>query len=104
MTVRPGSHLGLMLLASLAGATACQTAAGSTGRDSGADAVVTRRSVEDVFLLSGELAAVRQASIVAPRGEALRSEERRVGKECRSRWSPEDEKKVQQEERRRVAT
>ena len=23
-----------------------------------------------------------------PHGESLRSEERRVGKECRSRWSP----------------
>src|SRR5438034_11300579 len=25
--------------------------------------------------------------------QAMRSEERRVGKECRSRWAPEDEKK-----------
>ncbi|HKN46494.1 MAG TPA: HlyD family efflux transporter periplasmic adaptor subunit [Candidatus Polarisedimenticolia bacterium] len=88
MTRRPGSHLGLMLLASLAGATACQTAAGSTGRDSGADAVVTRRSVEDVFLLSGELAAVRQASIVAPRGEALQI-----------RWMAEDGTDVKEGER-----
>jgi HlyD family secretion protein len=88
MTGRPGSHLGLMLLASLAGATACQTAAGSTGRDSGADAVVTRRSVEDVFLLSGELAAVRQASIVAPRGEALQI-----------RWMAEDGTDVKEGER-----
>jgi len=88
MTGRPGSHLGLMLLASLAGATACQTAAGSTGRDSGVDAVVTRRSVEDVFLLSGELAAVRQASIVAPRGEALQI-----------RWMAEDGTDVKEGER-----
>src|SRR5207249_1428742 len=29
----------------------------------------------------------------APSGALLRSEERRVGKECRSRWSPEHEKK-----------
>jgi HlyD family secretion protein len=77
-----------MLLASLAGATACQTAAGSTGRGSGADAVVTRRSVEDVFLLSGELAAVRQASIVAPRGEALQI-----------RWMAEDGTDVKEGER-----
>ena len=27
-------------------------------------------------------------NIVSPYGEAERSEERRVGKECRSRWSP----------------
>src|SRR3712207_8018420 len=26
--------------------------------------------------------------VVAPPGKELRSEERRVGKECRSRWSP----------------
>ena len=26
-------------------------------------------------------------------GEMVRSEERRVGKECRSRWSPDHEKK-----------
>ena len=29
---------------------------------------VSRRSVEDVFLLTGELAAVRSTSIVTPRG------------------------------------
>ena len=28
-------------------------------------------------------------------GETARSEERRVGKECRSRWSPDHEKKKQ---------
>ena len=27
-------------------------------------------------------------SVIIPTGLALRSEERRVGKECRSRWSP----------------
>src|SRR5690606_39473861 len=27
----------------------------------------------------------------------VRSEERRVGKECRSRWPPEEEKKIQRE-------
>src|SRR5256886_13795080 len=34
------------------------------------------------------LADERTALIYAPEEPALRSEERRVGKECRSRWSP----------------
>src|SRR5688572_32817033 len=33
-------------------------------------------------------------------GGALRSEERRVGKECRSRWSPYHEKKKKKEGKR----
>src|SRR2546429_9648851 len=43
----------------------------------------TRRKEYDrqCRLGSGELAG-------APRGRKMRSEERRVGKECRSRWSP----------------
>ena len=32
--------------------------------------------------------AVIEAAEISPDGEILRSEERRVGKECRSRWSP----------------
>src|SRR5438093_10439941 len=38
---------------------------------------------------------------VAPRQTPSRSEERRVGKECRSRWSPDHEKKRNEEQRRR---
>src|SRR5256885_6210452 len=34
------------------------------------------------------LRQLRVGGRVDPRGERLRSEERRVGKECRSRWSP----------------
>src|SRR5256886_3633291 len=34
------------------------------------------------------LRAQRDEALVGERLEALRSEERRVGKECRSRWSP----------------
>src|SRR5690242_10828474 len=44
--------------------------------------------------------AVRTAALalgndvtVEGRGTIVRSEERRVGKECRSRWSPDDDKK-----------
>src|SRR2546421_12536009 len=42
-----------------------------------ADILNIRTNVADPFPCIGELA-----------GEVLRSEERRVGKECRSRWSP----------------
>src|SRR5688572_33015249 len=34
-----------------------------------------------------------RARTPATRGSSCRSEERRVGKECRSRWSPDHEKK-----------
>jgi len=80
--------LGLIVLASLAGGTSCQTAAGSSHPDSRREAVVARRSVEDVFLLSGELAAVRSASIVTPRGERLQI-----------RWMAEDGSDVKEGER-----
>ena len=31
---------------------------------------------------------VHQGVLIGPEGDPIRSEERRVGKECRSRWSP----------------
>src|SRR5689334_3066442 len=43
-------------------------------------------------LLARTLAGIRPAPTVAP---ATRSEERRVGKESRSRWSPDQETKKQ---------
>lgn len=88
MTGWPGFRLGLFLLATLAGGTSCRSAAGSGSDGAGREAVVTRRLVEDVFLLSGELSAVRQASIVAPRGEALQI-----------RWMTEDGTDVKEGER-----
>lgn len=88
MTGRRSFRLGLIVLASLAGGTSCQTAAGSSHPDSSREAVVARRSVEDVFLLSGELAAVRSASIVTPRGERLQI-----------RWMAEDGSDVKEGER-----
>src|SRR5256885_15964496 len=39
-------------------------------------------------LVRAELTSTVNASVVDCVGEVLRSEERRVGKECRSRWSP----------------
>src|SRR6185436_17314491 len=71
MTVRPGFRLGLTLLALFAGGASCRNAAGFGSRAAAGEAVAGRRLVEDVFLLSGELAAVRSVSLVAPRGEAL---------------------------------
>ena len=71
MRGRPGLPLGLTLLAMLAGGASCRNAAGFGRRAAAGEAVVARRPVEDVFLLSGELAAVRSVSIVAPRGDAL---------------------------------
>jgi HlyD family secretion protein len=88
MTGWPGFRLGLVLLATLAGGTSCRNAAGAGTDDAGREAVVTRRPVEDIFLLSGELSAVRQASIVAPRGEALQI-----------RWMAEDGTDVKEGER-----
>ena len=88
MTGWPGFRLGLIVLATLAGGPSCQSAAGSGTDAAGQEAVVTRRLVEDVFLLSGELSAVRQASIVAPRGEALQI-----------RWMAEDGTDVKEGER-----
>jgi len=78
----------VILLATLAGGTSCRSAAGSGTDAAGREAVVARRLVEDVFLLSGELSAVRQASIVAPRGEALQI-----------RWMAEDGTDVKEGER-----
>src|SRR2546430_17304916 len=42
--------------------------------------------VDRVTLIDGDL--IDQSSLNAAVKEAARSEERRVGKECRSRWSP----------------
>jgi hypothetical protein len=62
--------LGLLLAAgAAAGAFACRSAAGSNGVAAAGEATAVRQSLEDVFLLSGELAAVRSVSIVTPRSE-----------------------------------
>ena len=38
--------------------------------------------------MAGAVLAAMVLTILLPGAERLRSEERRVGKECRSRWSP----------------
>ena len=81
--------LALALLASGAGGLSCRPAAGASdaGPSSG-EAVVVRRPVEDVFLLTGELRAVRSVSIVTPRGDGLQI-----------RWMVEDGTEVKEGER-----
>ena len=50
---------------------------------------VQSRLVTDSALTNqGQLAFLAKPANGTPDGQALRSEERRVGKECRSRWSP----------------
>src|SRR5437879_12925962 len=53
----------------------------------------------------GRLASDTGASTAIPSPCASRSEERRVGKECRSRWTPDQYKKqLRERERRRAET
>src|SRR2546430_17121464 len=48
-----------------------------------------RADVDDERVVTETGAALaQQDALVAGRGDLSRSEERRVGKECRSRWSP----------------
>jgi uncharacterized protein (TIGR00255 family) len=50
---------------------------------------VNRDLLDQLVRLAGELETKADGRILAPaRLDGLRSEERRVGKECRSRWSP----------------
>jgi multidrug resistance efflux pump len=80
--------LALALAVSWAGTTACRNASGGNTAAPAGEAVVTRRTVEDVFLLTGELRAVRAASIVSPRGDRLQI-----------RWMVEDGTEVKEGER-----
>ncbi len=66
------SLLPLALLAALAGSR-CVSVSGST-TDGGEAAIVTRRTVEDVFLLTGELQAVRSHELTVPRVENGRAQ------------------------------
>lgn len=69
MTSR-GRAYGLLVAAcAAAGTFACRSAAGSNGVAAAGEATAVRRPLEDVFLLSGELTAVRSVSIVTPRSE-----------------------------------
>ena len=80
----------MALAASWAGAASCRSVSGggSGGDTPKGEAVVVRRPVEDVFLLTGELRAVRSSSIVSPRGDQLQI-----------RWMVEDGTEVKEGER-----
>src|SRR3989441_9134931 len=62
--------------------------------DAGAMVVLAARdeqkmeSVADTIIENGGKAIVIPTDVTNPRSVENRSEERRVGKECRSRWSP----------------
>ena len=82
-------RLAVALLASAASAaSACRSVSGGNGEGSRGDARVVRRAVEDVFLLTGELSAVRSSSLTAPRGQ-----------EMQIRWMVEDGTDVKEGER-----
>ena len=70
MTNRGRAYALLVAACAAAGAFACRSAAGgSNGVAAAGEATAVRRPLEDVFLLSGELTAVRSVSIVTPRSE-----------------------------------
>ena len=61
---------------------------GSSGEIYGLDAAQKRRVIEiAVEHVAGRVPVLAGAGEISTR-ECVRSEERRVGKECRSRWSP----------------
>ncbi len=91
MRLRGRSWFGLVvvLVASLGGGLSCRAASGSSNETPAGEARVVRRPVEDVFLLTGELRAVRSVSIVTPRGEG----------ELQIRWMVDDGAEVAEGER-----
>src|SRR6185503_3036271 len=66
---RSWSAAALAGVALLAAFPSCRSASGGNGGPPAGAARVTRRAVEDVFLLTGELRAMRSVSIQAPRSE-----------------------------------
>jgi HlyD family secretion protein len=91
MRVSKGWTLALasgVVLVSAGAGLGCSSAAARTPAAS-LEARVTRKTVEDVFLLAGELRAVRSESIVSPRAEG----------EMQIRWMAEDGADVKEGER-----
>ena len=74
------NHLNACLLALAALSAACSSDNGDEAADETQSAALTAaRSRSD---------SIRKARAADTTGQPVRSEERRVGKECRSRWSP----------------
>ena len=69
MLARCAAGLALAFLALGAGGISCRSASGASDGGASGEAPAVRRPVEDAFLLTGELRAVRSFSIVTPRGE-----------------------------------
>jgi HlyD family secretion protein len=84
---RGALRLALVFLASGAG-LACRAGSVTDEGPTPGEARAARRSVEDVFFLTGELRAVRASSIVTPRGNELQI-----------RWMVEDGAEVKEGER-----
>jgi multidrug resistance efflux pump len=80
MLARSAASLALALLASCAAGISCRAASGASDGAASGEAPAVRRPVEDAFLLTGELRAVRSVSIVTPRGEG----------ELQIRWMVDD--------------
>ena len=59
-----------------------------SGDPPAAVARVERRTIANTLKISGEFKPFQDVDVHAKVAGYIRSEERRVGKECRSRWSP----------------
>jgi HlyD family secretion protein len=77
----------ILLLVAAAGGSGCARTVAAPAASS--EVRLERKTVEDVFLLTGELRAVRSQSIVSPRGEG----------EMQIRWMAEDGAEVKEGER-----
>ena len=69
MLARSAAGLAGAFLAFSAGGISCRAASGASDGAASGEAPAVRRPVEDAFLLTGELRAVRSFSIVTPRSE-----------------------------------
>lgn len=86
---RPLAPAIALAVACIAGGLSCTSAAGSSSVGTPGEAEVVRRAVEDIFLLTGELRAVRSESVVAPRSEGP----------LQIRWMAEDGSEVAEGDR-----
>jgi multidrug resistance efflux pump len=88
--MKPQPSLAVALaVAGIAMGVSCRSASGANGSAVRGEAEVVPRTVEDVFLLTGELRAVRSESIVTPRSEGP----------LQIRWMAEDGSEVAEGDR-----
>ena len=60
----------------------------SVGQPKTGETVMVSAAAGSVGHMVGQIAKLKECNVVGVCGTDIRSEERRVGKECRSRWSP----------------